>query len=329
MRKIFNILVAIVLVVVSAFTLVACVDNGDGDATKKGLSYKKINDVYTIYKYVGEDGVDTLDIGAILSEANITGVSIKKGAFDGNSTLKTIIVSDAVTEIQAGAFRNMQALESLVVPFIGRTANADAYFGQSAKSADKAVDAARTIAHFFGTEDYDMGTSVTVNYGAGSTTCYMPSTLTTVTVKAKEGYQIPMYAFSGAINLKSVVIENGVKAIGEEAFSGCAHLKAIDIPKSVETIYKNAFKGCSELNTVTFATDGSVAIKEAAFKDCGAMSYFGMKIDTLPVNTVDLSKVNELGAKAIDFGNEYKTYTVSGAASGIDVDAALGETKKA
>lgn len=310
MRKIFNILITTVLALVSAFTLVACVDNGNDGNTKKGLSYKKIDDVYTIYKYVGEEGVDTLDIGAILSEAGITDVTIKKGAFDGNATLKTVIVPQTVTEIQAGAFRNMQSLENLVVPFVGRTANADAYYGETAKAANKAVDSARTIAHFFGTDDYDMGKSVTINYGGGSTTCYMPSTLKTVTVKAKDGYKIPMHAFNGANNLKSVVIENGVVAIGESAFNGATELKAIDLPKSVVTVYKDAFNGCTKLAAVTFSaesTDGSIVVKENAFKGCSKVSYFGTKVETLPEgNVIDLKKIKELGAKALDFGNEYK-----------------------
>lgn len=332
MRKLVNIMIALALAIVSALTMVACSNNGDGDTTKKGLSYKKIDGVYTIYKYVGEDGVDTLDIGEILNGAGITEATIKKGAFDGNDTLKTIIVPGTVTEIQAGAFRNMQALENLVVPYIGRTVKADAFFGETAKSADKAVDSARTIAHFFGTEDYDMGKSVTVNYGAGSTTCYMPATLTTVTVRAKEGYKIPMYAFNGANNIKNVIIENGVVAIGEAAFSGATELKAIDMPKSVVTIYKDAFNGCVKLANVTFnadTVDGSVVIKENAFKGCTAMSYFGTKIETLTANTVDLKKVKELGSKALDFGNEYKTFTVSNVATGIDLDLAFGDTKKA
>jgi hypothetical protein len=51
-------MIALTLAVVSALTLVACTDNGDGDATKKGLSYKKIDGVYTIYKYVGEGNLE-------------------------------------------------------------------------------------------------------------------------------------------------------------------------------------------------------------------------------------------------------------------------------
>ena len=68
--------------------------------------------------------------------------------------------------------------------------------------------------------------------------------------------------------------------------------------------------------------------KENAFKGCTAMSYFGTKIETLTANMVDLKKVKELGAKALDFGNEYKTFAVVGATAGMDLDVIFGDTQK-
>ena len=328
MKRILNVLLVLMLAFVTAFNFAACVDNSDNDTTKKGLSYKKIDGVYTIYKYVAEDGVDTLDIGAILSEAGITNVTIKKGAFDGNSSIKNLIISNAVTEIQAGAFRNMTALENLEVPFIGRTAKADAFDGETAKAEDKAVDGARTIAHFFGTEEYTEGKSVTVNYGSGTASCYIPYTLTKVTVNGAAGYKIPMYAFNGA-PIKTVVIKEGTAVIGENAFANCASLTSVELPASIKTIYKNAFNTATILKNVTFADGASeVVIKDKAFEGCASISYIGKKVSELPANTIDLTVVSEIGFKALDFGNENKTYTVvAGTIAAENLTSALGDTK--
>ena len=118
MKKVLKTLLVSLLAVCMVFPIAAC-DNTSNSANEPGLKYKKIHGVYTIYDYVQEEGVTTLDLGAKLPD-DVTGVRIKKGAFEGNSTLKEIIVSDKVASIDAGAFQKMGALESLELPFIGK-----------------------------------------------------------------------------------------------------------------------------------------------------------------------------------------------------------------
>ena len=336
MRKILNIILAVLLVAVTAFSLVACAPNDGGVSSRKGLRYRKIDGVYTIFDYVDEgNGVTELDIGAILAETEISDdFRIKKGAFDGNDTLTKIVVPEQVIEVEEGAFRNMKKLQTLEVCFIGRTVNADAFELESATAVDKSVDSARTIAHYFGTEEYDAGRAVTVVYGAASKTCYMPITFENVIVNAvktaagRTSYSIPMHAFNGANNIKSVVLKGDkLGAIGENAFNGCVALASIEIPETVKTIYKNAFNGCTKLASVAFGSNASeVVVKEKAFEGCTAISYLGVKVDTLPaVKTVDLSVFAQIGNKALDFGNEHVTYKVANAGE-IDLGLAFGET---
>lgn len=180
---------------------------------------------------------------------NISKIRIKKDAFKGNNTIKTLIVSEAVTEIEKGAFADMQSLQSLVLPFVGRYRNSDAYQNESAASVGKAVDAERTIAHLFGAEEYSCGVKVSVNYGAGATICYMPITLKKVTVSSIIPYSIPMFAFNGAKNISTIELAGNIDAIGVSAFENTA-ITNIFIPLSVENIYKNAFRGCSSLRMI-------------------------------------------------------------------------------
>ncbi len=243
MKKILKILVVSIVALSCALSMIGCGDP-EGKNTEPGLHYKKINGVYTIYKYNAEEGVEVLDIDQAIADESVVDIKIKKGAFAGNSSLKSIIVPERVTEIEEGAFKNMKALESITLPFVGKNANADAYLGQSKDAVDKAVDKARTIAHLFGAEEYDAGLAITVNYDSvNSATVYVPRTFNAITIKTTAEYTIPMYAFSGAANLLEVKIEGEIKGIGESAFYNCKELRTLTVTAPLTTVYKNALVG--------------------------------------------------------------------------------------
>ncbi len=280
MKKVFNILLAIMMVVVCAFSFTACTQTDDAGNQEKGLLIKKMNEIYTIYDFVDDGSFNgTLDIGAILAEKNLDNVTIKKGAFDGVSTITKLIVSDKVTEIEEGAFRKMQNLVEIELPFVGKNAIADARYRQTDDQVNKSIGKERTIAHLFGTESYDGGAEITNSFGA----IYLPASLRTVTVNATEkvayasgdktGYAIPYQAFQGATNLTNVnLIGQNLFEIGEEAFNGCTNLNSIIIPATVKTIHKDAFKDCTNMSKVN-STDAmtvnfgniTAEIKEGAF----------------------------------------------------------------
>lgn len=253
MKKILKILIVSIIALSCALSMVGC-DDPSNKNTEPGLHYKKINGVYTIYKYNAEEGVEVLDIDAVISDENVVDIKIKKGAFAGNNSLKSIIVPERVTEIEEGAFKDMKVLESITLPFVGKNANADAYLGESKDAVDKSVDKARTIAHLFGETEYDAGLAITVNYNSvSSSTVYVPRTFNSVTVKTSSEYTIPMYAFSGAANLLEVKIEGGVIGIGESAFYNCKELRTLTITAPLTTVYKNALVGTKVART---ALDG-------------------------------------------------------------------------
>ena len=323
MKKVLKILIATMLVAITALTFVGC-DNGASVGEDKGLLIKKIDGVYTIYDYVEIEGQTTLDIGEVLKAKGLGDVKyiIKEGAFEGNTTLTKITVSSNATEIGAGAFKDMTALEILEVPFVGKTAVADAFYKQTPETAGKSVDRQRTMAHFFGETIYDDGSKVSINYGAGTAICFVPTTFKQIIVNASADYSIPMYAFNGASNLTSITI-NGTKAIGESAFSGCVNVKEITIPATVSTIYKNAFSGCTKLENVYLSSD--VVVMDGAFSGCLKVKYFGEKVDSPENFTIDLTNVVSAGKKAFDFGKE--TYKVINNKTSIDLSQAFGDTK--
>jgi len=276
MKKFLKVISILTLAIVTAFGVVAC-GGDDGASTEKGLLCKKLEDVYTIYKYV-DDGRDSsvLDLAAELEEG-VTDVRIKAGAFSGNNTITEIIIPDTVTSIDQGAFKNMKKLVKITTPFVGASANADAEYGDS-KAQDKSTGLARTIGYWFGTSEYDGGMPITVEYDNGATqTIYVPTTFNQVEVKAEAGYSIPMYAFSGATNLTTVKLSEGIDVIGENAFKGCKNLINVTVPASVTKIAKNAFYACESLNTETlFAEDATVS-------ELGEGAFASTKMDTIVI----------------------------------------------
>ena len=247
MKKIINILLALVLILVSAFSLVACGDSRDNDG-KKGLLVKKYSgeDFYTVYGYVDEgENVTSLDIGAIAGEKTIG--RIAKNAFSGNDTLEEIIVPDTVTEIAGGAFQKMKKLSKITLPFVGKTALSDSYIYETDEADGKSVNEERAFAFIFGTEEYAFGEAITINYGSATATYYIPSSLTEITIKPAGEYQIPMYGFAGTVLVEKVNLVGNITSIGKYAFQGCRDLASINIPASVTTIDNYAFEGCLSL----------------------------------------------------------------------------------
>ena len=84
-----------------------------------------------------------------------------------------------------------------------------------------------------------------------------------------EGYQAVDYVspFYENLNIKNVIIEDGVTTIGAYAFVGCKGVESVIISDSVESIDAFAFSGCSSLESVTIGK-GVSEIGCEAFKGC-------------------------------------------------------------
>ena len=84
-------------------------------------------------------------------------------------------------------------------------------------------------------------------------------------VKWGEPEIVPWYGLRDEIT--SIVIEDGVKDIGNYAFCGCSNLESVTIPSSVTRICKYAFKNCFSLENLTIP-DSVTRIDEGAFMNC-------------------------------------------------------------
>ena len=88
-----------------------------------------------------------------------------------------------------------------------------------------------------------------------------------ISVEINEGCtNISDRAFSGCVNLKSILIPDTVKTIGEGAFNDCNSLESITIPDSVTSINNKAFTGCTKLKSITVG-NGIKALESNIFSN--------------------------------------------------------------
>ena len=77
------------------------------------------------------------------------------------------------------------------------------------------------------------------------------------------------------LSINTVIIEPGVRTIGDYAFCGCTNLTRITIPKGVTCIGSAAFSECSSLTSITLP-EGLQIIGNSAFNKCSNLSNIVM-----------------------------------------------------
>lgn len=85
------------------------------------------------------------------------------------------------------------------------------------------------------------------------------------------------YAFSGANNLKEVVIPNTINELPEGLFYNCRNLQTITLPNTTQTISTRMFENCSSLVTVNNISNVT-RVEESAFNGCS-------RLESIPLNS--------------------------------------------
>lgn len=243
------------------------------------------------YAEADKDGKQALKTKTI-SFADYDHVEIAEDAFTNQKFIGGVEIGAAVTKIGAASFAGCSNLKSMVLPFVGTSADA--------------VNGGKVLGSLFGTVEADGCTSVEMSYNtSGKTSYYLPDSLETVTVKGATGYELPRYAFNKIATLKTVVVENAVK-IGASAFAGCTALTDFAVASTVTEIGDSAFSGCSALIRVDFSAASALTkIGQKAFENCTKLGYGKSYQVVIPAS------VTELGAYAFYKCTSLKSVDVS------------------
>ena len=223
--------------------------------------------------------------------------SIGDHAFWDCSGLTSVTIPDGVTSIGGDAFSGCAALTSVTIPgsvtnvgqyaFSGCSSLTDIYYGGYGTDWQKlnvSIPTSATV-HFkdniYGKGDCGInvtweltGDGTLIISGTGRISNY--------------SYDNNAPWYSCRAYIKRVVIQQGVRAIGDQAFYYCENLTSVTIPDSVTSIGGSAFSGCSGLTSVTIP-DGVTSIGDYAFSDCS-----GLTSVTIP------SSVTSIGWRAFE-----------------------------
>ena len=235
--------------------------------------------------------------GGVTSEvitvpATYSGLPVKEigeKAFNGCTTVKTVVLPESIETIGDLAFANCSSLTSVNIPATVKSVGDDAFV-----NCDALTYTVEEGAKYLGNEanPYHVLVSAT---DKNITACKINAATVIIgkeaflECEALTAVAIPDSvvlvddkAFASCAKLSEVTLGNGVKSIGDYAFLYCSSLDEIVIPVSVKEIGAYAFSACSGLLTVDVTS--AATIGEGAFSDCAALesAYLGNELTAIP-----------------------------------------------
>ena len=236
--------------------------------------------------------------GEVVTEVNLTtATKISAYAFNGCTTLTSIIISNTVTSIGWDAFYGCDSLTSIVIPESVTTIESGMQncplenatipgfvFSYINVSNLKTLVVTSGKIHSLSLYNCTKLKSVVIGDGVttiGNTAFGNCTALTSVEIG--DGVTtIGDYAFYGCWSLKTIEIGSSVISIGIAAFSGCEGLTSVVIPDSVTTIGEQAFYSCTSLTSIAIG-DGLNSISDYVFYGC-----YNLKSIDIPNSVVSI-----------------------------------------
>lgn len=151
--------------------------------------------------------------------------------------------------------------------------------------------------------DYDPGTNTLTISGSGS--------------MSVNTWNWPWESVSDEIT--SVIIEDGITSIGDDAFCDFDGLEEITIPASVQKIGMMVFESCDRLEHINFAAGSQLTtIEDRAFESCHALTTINIPSSVTNIGGGILCDCENLTSITVAAGNAYYKTDASGALYTID-----------
>ena len=179
----------------------------------------------------------------------------------------SIVIPNGVIEIEKNAFQNNYKINKVVLPDSLITIGKQAFYGcEHLKEIDlgKGVKNIDDLAFAF-TQLSEVRIPGSVQNIGGRAFGFLSGTLKKVVVE--EGVKkVGDYAFTEDIELEEVSLPSTLTEIGEAAFSGCRGIRSISLPRNLRVIGSRAFDGCTFTEIVL--PENLTTIGERAFFGC-------------------------------------------------------------
>lgn len=181
---------------------------------------------------------------------------IADGAFEGNTSLKSLLNWADLEYIGASAFKGCTGLKDISIP--GETT----YIGESAFEGCTSL---KTVIM------WGDPTSIEKNTFKDCTK------LTDISLPSSVKY-IGESAFENCANMSTVIIWGDITRIEKNAFKNCTGLDDISIPSSCDVIEESAFQGCTDLDNVIIWGDTNIG--NYAFQGCSSLEDISISSGT-------------------------------------------------
>ena len=200
----------------------------------------------------------------LISKGSIAEVTHSPTGYSGDITIPPSVpyngVNYTVTTIDINAFSDCTALTSVTIPSSIKTIGQVAFMNCTSLTAVYITDLKAWCEISFVDNPVSYAHHLYIN-GVEIKDLIIPNGVTFISNKA----------FEGCSNLTSVTIPDGVLSIGTSAFYECSGLVSVSMSNSVTTMGDGAFYDCSSLNSITLSNN-LTTIGNNAFSGCNNLS---------------------------------------------------------
>ncbi len=213
-------------------------------------------------------------------------------AFENATALKSVTLSESLTEIGDRAFFGCSALPEITLSNTAVTKLGASAFENA--TALKSVTLSESL------------------YEIGDRAFFGCSVLPEITLSNTAVTKLGASAFENMTALKSVTLSEPLAEIGDRAFFGCSTLPEITLPNSVTSFGNSAFENMTALKSVTLS-ESLDEINDRAFFGCSALTEV-----TIP------NSVTSIEGSAFENATALKSVTLSKSLEDIDDRAFYG-----